>query len=416
MHTEAASIVLERVIDGPTTTLDAYRNRNGYRGLERALAMSRDDVVREMETSKLRGRGGAGFLAGSKWRSALEQGGGPKFVVCNADEGDAGAFVDRFLLEDDPFAVLEAMTVAAYAIGTERGYVYVRREYPEAFASMRRAVDAARAEGLLGDDLFGRGNGFDVEVLHGKGSYVCGEETALLNAIEGRRPEVRARPPFPTQHGLFGRPTLVHNVETLANVPWIVREGGAAYASLGHSSSRGTKVLCLNSLFRNPGLFEIELGTSLSRVLFDLGGGLRAGELTGVLVGGPLAGLVPPNHVDVPITFEHLDAIGAALGHGGVIAFDADTSILDLAHHVFRFGAYESCGKCTPCRVGSAEAEASLARAVAGTTLSEPQREILREAVHALGEASLCGHGTGLAAFAQSLVRHYPDEVRAWFG
>ncbi len=269
---------------------------------------------------------------------------------------------------------------------------------------------------MLGPDALGRGMAFDIGVLHGKGSYVCGEETALLNAIEGRRPEVRARPPFPTVRGLFGHPTLVHNVETLANIPWILREGGQAYAALGRGESRGTKVLSLNSLFRRPGLYEIELGTPLSHVLFDLAGGLRTGGPAGVLVGGPLAGVIPPRLVDVPLTFEDLDAIGAALGHGGVVAFDTDTPIVELAHQVFRFGAYESCGKCTPCRVGSTEVEASLAIAAAGLRLRASERDALPRIVHALGAASLCGHGTGLAAFAESLVRHYPDEVDAWFG
>jgi formate dehydrogenase iron-sulfur subunit len=403
------------VVTGPTTNIDDYRARDGLVGLERAVSMSREAVVSEIEASRLRGRGGAGFLAGRKWRSAFERSESPKFVVCNADEGDPGAYVDRFLLEDDPYSVLEAMMIAAYAIGAERGYVYVRSEYPEACASMRQAVGAARAAGLLGDAVFGRGVAFDVEVLLGKGSYVCGEETALLNAIEGRRPDVRARPPFPTERGLFDKPTLVHNVETLANVPWILREGAASYASLGHGSSRGTKVFSLNSLFRKPGLFEVEFGTSLAHLLFDLGGGLRTGELTGTLVGGPLAGVIAPQRVDVRLTFEDLDVIGGSLGHGGVIGFDAGTSMLDLAHEVFGFGAYESCGKCTPCRVGSAEVEEALRGAVAGSALDDSERASVHRIVEALGAASLCGHGTGLAAFARSLVRNYPHEVRACF-
>jgi NADH:ubiquinone oxidoreductase subunit F (NADH-binding) len=415
VQSDATTIVLERVVTGPTTSIDDYRAQGGLAGLERALSMSREAVVSEIEASLLRGRGGAGFLAGRKWRSAFEQSVAPKFVICNADEGDPGAYVDRVLLEDDPYCVLEAMMIAAYAIGAERGYVYVRREYPEASASMRQAVGAARAAGLLGDDVFGRGTGFDVEVLHGKGGYVCGEETALLNAIEGRRPEVRARPPFPAECGLFGQPTLVHNVETLANVPWILREGAASYASLGHGSSRGTKVFSLNSLFQKPGLFEVEFGTRLSRLVFDLGGGLRTGELAGTLVGGPLAGVIPPQRVDVRLTFEDLDLIGASLGHGGVIGFDAGTSMLELAHEVFRFGAYESCGKCTPCRVGGAEVERALAGAVAGSARDAPQPASVHRIVEALGATSLCGHGTGLAAFARSLVRNYPDKVRACF-
>ncbi len=409
-------VVLERLRTGATTTVEAYRRHGGFAGLERALAMAREAVVATIEASALRGRGGAGFPAGRKWRSTFAQPRQPKFVVCNADEGDPGAYIDRLVLEDDPYCVLEAMMIAAYAIGAEQGYVYVRREYPDAYASLDRAAASARANGLLGQDAFGHGRGFDIRVLRGKGSYVCGEETALLNAIEGRRPEVRARPPFPSSHGLFERPTLVHNVETLASVPWILTEGAESYAALGRGASRGTKVLSLNSLFRRPGLYEVDLGTTLSHVLYDLAGGLRTGELTGVLVGGPLAGVIPRGLVDVPLTFEDLDAIGAALGHGGVVGFDADTPIVELAHEVFRFGAYESCGKCTPCRVGSVEAETSLATAAAGLDLDVSEREALTRIVGALGMASLCGHGTGLAAFAESLVRHFPAEVTACLG
>ena len=346
------TVVLERIETGGARSLETYRRGHGFAGLERALTMSRASVVEEIETSALRGRGGAGFSAGRKWRSVFEASRDQKYVVCNADEGDPGAYIDRVLLEDDPYSVLEAMVIAGYAVGAERGFAYVRREYPDAHASIERAAFSAREHGLLGPHALGRGRAFDVEVVRGRGSYVCGEETALLNAIEGRRPEVRSRPPFPAVRGLFGCPTLVHNVETLANVSWILREGGGAYGALGRGASRGTKVLSLNSLFRKPGLYEVDLGVSLSDVVFDVAGGLQTGELAGVLVGGPLAGVIPPHLVDVPVTFEDLDAIGGALGHGGVVAFDRETTLAELAHQVFRFGAYESCGKCTPCRVG----------------------------------------------------------------
>ncbi|HXY93538.1 MAG TPA: NADH-ubiquinone oxidoreductase-F iron-sulfur binding region domain-containing protein [Acidimicrobiia bacterium] len=410
------TVVLERMRAGPVRTVEAYRRHGGLAAVERALSMPRPAVVAAIEASAVRGRGGAGFPAGRKWRAVLEQPDETKFVVCNADEGDPGAYIDRFLLEDDPFCVLEAMLIAAYAVGAQTGYVYVRREYPHAFRSVTQAVERLRSLGVLGADARGRGSGFDVRVLRGKGSYVCGEETALLNAIEGRRPEVRARPPFPSAHGLFGHPTLVHNVETLANVPWILREGPDAYAALGRGNSRGTKVLSLNSRFRRPGLYEVELGTPLARVLFDAAGGVRGGALSGVLVGGPLAGVIPPRHFDVPLAFEDLEGIGASLGHGGVVAFGGDTSIVDLAHHVFRFGRDESCGKCTPCRVGSVTVERTLAAWADGDPPSGVAREELPRVVDALAAASLCGHGTGLAAFARSLSRHYPDEVDACFG
>ena len=420
-HVESAAsrtVVLERIGSGTRAapTMESYRRHGGLAGLERALAMPREAVVREIEAARLRGRGGAGFPAGTKWRSAFAQPRSPKYVVCNADEGDPGAYVDRLVLEDDPYVVLEAMAIAAYAIGAEQGYVYVRREYPDAYGSLETRGHSRPIAGTTRTRCAGPRPRVRCRGRVREGQLRLRRGDRALNAIEGRRPEVRARPPFPTVRGLFGFPTLVHNVETLASVPWILREGAEAYAALGRGESRGTKVLSLNSLFRRPGLYEIDLGTPLSHVLFDLAGGLRTGDFAGVLIGGPLAGVIPPRLTDVPLTFEDLDEIGAALGHGGVIGFDAGTPIVELAQQVFRFGAYESCGKCTPCRVGSTEVEATLTTAATGVHGSESERAALARIVHALAATSLCGHGTGLAAFAQSLVRHYPDEVRAWFG
>jgi NADH:ubiquinone oxidoreductase subunit F (NADH-binding) len=409
------AIVLERVAFGGARTLDGYRRSGGLAALDRALALAPDAIVAEVEQSRLRGRGGAGFPTGAKMRTVLEERQSPKYVVCNADEGDPGAYIDRFVMEDDPFGVLEAMAVAGRAVGAERGYIYLRREYPEAFASLQRAIDGAREEGVLGPDVLGRGVfSFDVEVVVGEGSYVCGEETALLNAIEGRRPEVRVRPPYPGSRGLFGCPTLVDNVETLVNIPWIVRHGGDAYAALGRGESRGTKVVSLNSLFARPGLYEVELGIPVRRIVEDLGGGLRTGELGGVIVGGPLAGVIPPALLDVPLTFEDLHGIGAALGHGGVVAFDENTTIAELVHHVFAFGAYESCGKCTPCRVGSGEVEATFAEVLAGR--APVGRRSFDGIVAALHATSLCGHGSGLAEFAQGVARNFPEELDSCFG
>ncbi len=409
------AIVLERIAAGGATTLDAYRSQGGLAALDRALALTPGEIVAEIETSRLRGRGGAGFPTGAKMRTVLEEQGAPKYVVCNADEGDPGAYIDRFVMEDDPFSVLEAMAVAGRAVGAEGGYIYLRREYPAAFASLQRAIESAREEEMLGPDVLGRGVfSFDVEVVVGEGSYVCGEETALLNAIEGRRPEVRVRPPYPGSRGLHGRPTLVDNVETLVNIPWIVRHGGDAYAALGRGESRGTKVVSLNSLFARPGLYEVELGVPLRHVVEDLGGGLRTGELAGVIVGGPLAGVVPPALLDVPFTFEDLHAIGCALGHGGVVGFDERTTIAELVHHVFAFGAYESCGKCTPCRVGGAEAEAIFSEVLAGR--ANGSRRSFESIVAALHATSLCGHGSGLAEFAMGVARNFPEELDSCFG
>lgn len=405
------AVVLERVAAGGARTLDAYRATGGYAALARAITMTPDALATEVEVSGLRGRGGAAYPTGRKWKAVQDEHADSTYVVCNADEGDPGAYIDRALLEDDPHAVLEGLAIAAVAVGAQRGYVYVRKEYPGARAAIDAAVDEARAAGVLGERLLGDGPPFDVQVVEGEGSYVCGEETALINAIEGRRPEVRARPPYPTSHGLFGRPTVVNNVETLATVPWIIRHGGAAYAAMGTGLSRGTKVVALNSLFRRPGLYEVELGLPVREIVERLGGGLADGELRGVVIGGPLAGVLPTHLLDTPLGFEEMRGVGCEVGHGGVVAFDEHTSIPALVHHVFRFGAYESCGKCTPCRLGAARVERLLAPGGPTPSAGDPE---VRDIVAALAAASLCGHGTGLAAFAKSVLTHFGDEVAPW--
>lgn len=382
--------------------------------LERGKALAKvlehppEDLLRAVERSGLRGRGGAGFPTGIKWRAVARQVASPKFVVANADEGDPGAYMDRFLLEDDPHRVIEAMTMAAYAVGARKGYVYLRAEYPKAHETLRQALAEARREGRLGDRILGKDFSFDIEVVSGRGSYICGEETALLNSIEGKRPEVMPRPPYPTERGLFGKPTLVNNVETLANIPWIAEKGSEAFQALGFSRSRGTKLVSLNSLFRRPGLYEIEFGIPVRVIVEELGGGVASGKLKGVLVGGPLAGVIPPSQLDTPFGFEELQAIGAGVGHGGVIAWDEHTSLRDLIVHVFSFAADESCGKCTPCRLGTRRIERFLRE---GRLSGEDWRRI----VSALASTSLCGLGTGVAEFARSLERHYREELEACF-
>jgi NADH:ubiquinone oxidoreductase subunit F (NADH-binding) len=405
----ATPVVLERIIAAVEPSLSSYADHGGYAGLERSVALTPDEVVTELERSGLRGRGGAGFPTGRKWRSVLSAADGPKVVVCNADEGDPGSYIDRFILEGDPHAVLEGMAIAGAALGADRGVIYVRKEYPAAAAAIRRAVEEASREGIVGERLLDRRTPFDVKVVDGQGSYVCGEETALVNALEGRRPEVRARPPYPATHGLFGRPTLVNNVETLASVGWILRRGGKAYAAMGHGESRGTKLVSLNSLFRRPGLYEVEFGAPVRDLVENAGGGVDGAALAGVLIGGPLAGILPPHLLDTPFAFEELEAAGAAVGHGGVVAFDEHTSILELLHHVFRFGAYESCGKCTPCRAGAADIEAITATALAAGRVDADDGARLVDIVGALGATSLCGHGIGLADFARSVLVHYRE-------
>jgi formate dehydrogenase iron-sulfur subunit len=398
-------IVLGRIAAGGARTLADY---GGYAALAKALEHPREQVLAAVEASGLRGRGGAGFPAGRKWRAVASQPVGEKYVVANADEGDAGAYIDRYLMEDDPHALIEGMILAGYAVGASKGYIYVRIEYPLAAQVLNAAIDEARAAGWLGKT-------FDLEIYVGHGSYVCGEETSLLRSIEGKRPEVMARPPYPTERGLFDKPTLLNNVETLVNVPWIVTHGGDAYASLGFSKSRGTKALSLNSLFNRPGLYEVEFGVTVRHIVEEIGGGLRGGgKLMGVIIGGPIIGMIPPHLLDTPLGFEELAAIGAGVGHGGVVAFDEHTSIPELVEHVFSFGAYESCGKCTPCRSGSGRVEEIFANAGAGDATKADLQEA-RELVVALKLASLCGHGTGLARFAESILNYYPTEIEPCF-
>jgi NADH:ubiquinone oxidoreductase subunit F (NADH-binding) len=388
------AVLLERA-DVGATTLERY---GGYTALEQAKRIPRETLVESIEASGLRGRGGAAFPTGRKWRAIVAQPDPTRFVVVNADEGDPGAYSDRILLERDPHATIEGLAIAAHAIGARRAFLYLRREYPRA----ERVLHAALAEAR---PLLGRELGLEIELVVGAGSYVCGEETSLLESIEGKRPMVRARPPYPTERGLHGKPTLVQNVETLANVPWIVRHGAAAYAALGHSNSRGTKLVSLNSLFRRPGLYEVELGTPVRRIVEELGGGLADGRLAGVLIGGPLAGILPPALLDTPFAFEELRAVGASVGHGGIVAFDQRTSVVDLLLHAFEFGAFESCGKCTPCRLGSRRVVEML------SVPSRHRQAEVAEVVSALRLTSLCGLGSGLAELADSVSRYYPEEL-----
>lgn len=408
-------IVLGRIAAGGARTLATYQKLGGYAALAKALAGTPEQVLASVETSGLRGRGGAGFPAGRKWRAVASQPAGEKYVVANADEGDAGAYIDRYLMEDDPHALIEGMILAGYAVGASKGYIYVRLEYPLANQVLREAIAEARAAGWLGPKVGGKNFAFELEVYTGHGSYVCGEETSLLRSIEGKRPEVMARPPYPTERGLFDKPTLLNNVETLVNVPWIVTHGGETYAALGFNKSRGTKALSLNSLFNRPGLYEVEFGVTVRHIVEEIGGGLRGGgKLKAVLIGGPIIGIIPPHLIDTPLGFEELAAIGAGVGHGGVVAFDEHTSIPELMEHVFSFGAYESCGKCTPCRSGSGRVEEIFANALGGDATKADLQEC-RELVVALKLASLCGHGTGLARFAESILRYYPTEVEPCF-
>jgi formate dehydrogenase iron-sulfur subunit len=406
------SVLLGNACAGAVRQLDQYIARGGGAGMQRAMGMRAEDVISEVQASGLRGRGGAGFPTGIKWSKTAELAAPEKYVVANADEGDPGAFSDRLLMERDPFRLLEGMIIAAIATGATRGIIYLRQEYPIAAEVMRSALKQAEQAHWLGSDAMGGRRAFDIELVIGKGSYMCGEETAMLNAIEGRRPEARLRPPQITAKGLFGWPTLVNNVETLCAVPWIVEHGAGRFAALGTPASRGTKLISLNSLFRRPGLYEVEFGITVREIVDTLGQGIKRGNLKGVMIGGPLAGLIPPALFDTPLDYEALQAIDAAVGHGGVIAFNEDTSIAELVAEVFRFGAFESCGKCTPCHLGSPE----ISRAFNGVLRSEKMSlSRWHELVDALVASSLCGHGRGLGEFARSIERNFPQELDECF-
>ena len=409
------AVVLANLLVGGARRLSEYLARGGYTALESALFRQPWEILNEVDRSGLRGRGGAGFPAGTKWRAVARENSSEKFVVANADEGDPGAYVDRFLLEDDPHRLLEAMAIAGYAIGAKRGYVYVRKEYPRAHNALLEALAEARGSGFLGEETLHRSFSFDVDLVVGQGSYVCGEETALLNSIEGRRPEVRPRPPYPTESGLFAKPTLVNNVETLASVPWIIQHGSQAYQNIGFSKSRGTKVLSLNSLFVRPGLYEVPFGIPIREIVEDLGGGLRSGKVRGVIIGGPLAGVIPPSRFDTPLGFEELAGVGASVGHGGVLAFDEHTSLPELIHHVFAFAAFESCGKCTPCRLGSQDGEEIFRSILQAGPASIQKRAEYEAIISCLARTSLCGLGTGLAEFARSILQYYKEDIDRCF-
>ncbi len=406
------AVLVGNLATGACRDLMGYLQRGGEQALQQALATPAAVLLDLLAASGLRGRGGAGFPTARKWLAVARAKGHCKCIVANADEGDPGAFSDRLLLEDDPFRLIEAMVIAGITVGAQQGYIYLRKEYPEARAILHHALAQATQAGWLGDHVLGSVHRFHLDLVVGHGSYICGEETAMLNAIEGKRPDIRLRPPQLTEHGLHGMPTLVNNVETLCAVPWIITHGPDAYAAMGTAKSRGSKLLSLNSLFHRPGLYEVEFGITLRQIVDDLGGGLRRGQLKGVMVGGPLAGLVPPTLLDTPLDYEALQAIGCAVGHGGVIAFADDTSMAELVAEVFRFGALESCGKCTPCRLGSPALARLFSAVIRGERI---HRQRWQDLISALAASSLCGHGRGLAEFAHAIERHYPEELATCF-
>jgi NADH-quinone oxidoreductase subunit F len=383
--------LLQRVASGDPTRLDDYRARGGCEALKRAFELGSARVIEETIASNLLGRGGAAFPAGRKMEAVAAAPARPHYLVCNADESEPGTFKDRILMERDPFAVIESMTIAAFATGCERGFIYVRGEYPLAAKRLQHAIDACRAAGLLGNDILKSGFSFDVEIRRGAGAYICGEETALFNSIEGKRGEPRSKPPFPVHVGLFGKPTQINNVETLVNLPQIVLHGGVAYAATGTKGSTGTRLFCLSGTVERPGLYEVPHGTTLGTLL-EMAGGVRDGRtLQAILLGGAAGSFVGPDALAMPLTFEDARAAGATLGSGVVMAFDDRVDLLDIVLRIARFFRDESCGQCVPCRVGTVRQEEALER----IARSGGQHEIalLNDIGRAMRDASICGLG-----------------------
>jgi NADH-quinone oxidoreductase subunit F len=398
--------LLRRVGVVDPESIDSYRKVGGYSALRRALELGSAGVIRELNEAKLLGRGGAAFPTGRKWDAVTKAPVRPHYLVCNADESEPGTFKDRVLMEGDPFAVVEAMTIAAVTTGCEQGYLYVRGEYPLARIRIEHAIGEARSHGFLGDDIAGAGRRFDIEVRRGAGAYICGEETALFNSIEGKRGEPRNKPPFPVEVGLFGKPTLVNNVETLVNVLDIVNDGGAAFAKIGTPESTGTRLFCLSGHVRMPGLYEVLMGTTL-RSLIELAGGLREGRsLRAVLLGGAAGSFVTEPQLDVPLSFEGTREIGATLGSGAVMVLDDTAAIDQLLLRIARFFRDESCGQCVPCRVGTVRQEEALKRILSERDKSVRETDIalLSDIAQAMRDASICGLGQTAASAIGSAV------------
>jgi NADH-quinone oxidoreductase subunit F len=399
--------LLRRVGHVDPTSLEDYQRNGGYEALPAALALGPEGVIRETLASKLQGRGGAAFPAGRKWEAVAKQPARPHYLVCNADESEPGTFKDRVLMEEDPFAVVEAMTIVAFATGCEKGYIYIRGEYPLAAERLETAIAAARAAGLLGANILGRGLRFDIEVRRGAGAYICGEETALFNSIEGLRGEPRNKPPFPVEKGLFGKPTVINNVETLVNVLQIVLEGGAAFAAIGTGQSTGPKLFCLSGNIARPGVYEVPFGPTL-RQLIELAGGAPGGRaIRAVLLGGAAGSFVSPSELDVPLTFEGTRAINASLGSGVIMVFDERADLADTVRRIAAFFRDESCGQCVPCRVGTERQEELVSRLDAKRPLKSAAEEdaLLDDIARAMKDASICGLGQTASGAIQSAIR-----------
>ncbi len=394
--------------------IDEYIAFDGYKALGKCLTeMTREEVIDEIKKSGLRGRGGGGFPTGLKWQFAYNSQSEKKYVCCNADEGDPGAFMDRSILEGDPHAVIEAMAIAAYAIGADEGYVYIRAEYPIAVKRLQIAIDQAKEYGLLGKNIFGTDFCFDLEIRLGAGAFVCGEETALMTSIEGKRGEPRPRPPFPAVKGLWKQPTLLNNVETYANIAQIINNGADWFASMGTEKSKGTKVFALGGKIHNTGLVEIPMGTTLREIIEDIGGGIPNGKkFKAAQTGGPSGGCIPAELMDTPIDYDSLIAIGSMMGSGGLIVMDEDNCMVDIAKFFLEFTVDESCGKCTPCRVGTRRLLEMLTKITKGQATME-DIDKMEQLCYAIKESSLCGLGQTAPNPVLSTLRYFRNEYEA---
>ena len=402
--------LLRRVGQVDPANLREYLKSEGYEALRRAMEIGPEAVVREVTESRLLGRGGAAFPTGKKWEAVFRQRrpGAVHYVICNADESEPGTFKDRVLMQGDPFALIEGLTIAGFAVGAEKGYIYIRGEYPESFRIVSQAIQAARDSNFLGKNILGDTFSFDIEVRRGAGAYICGEETALFNSIEGFRGEPRNKPPFPTESGLFRRPTIVNNVETLINIPEIILKGGAHYARIGTPQSTGYRLFCLSGHVARPGTYEVAFGVTLRQIVEMAGGVGGTGKLQAVLLGGAAGSFVSPHELDTPLTFEGVRTIGASLGSGVVMLFDDSVDLKDILARIAKFFRHESCGQCVPCRVGTVRQEEILHRLKSRTSIGSVQAEIalLKEAAQAMRDASICGLGqTAPAALLSAIER-----------
>jgi len=413
-YTKQIRRVLELNGEIDPTRIEDYVAHDGYAALSKSLwQMTPEQVIEEVKQSGLRGRGGAGFPSGMKWQFCRQSPGDVKYVICNADEGDPGAFMDRSILEGNPHSVVEGMIIGAYAMGATQGYVYIRNEYPLAVRNLKIALKLAREHGLLGKDILGSGFDFDIEIRVGSGAFVCGEETALMASIEGKIGEPRPRPPYPAQSGLWGKPTNINNVKTWANIPLIVRNGSDWFASVGTERSKGTMIFSLVGKIRNTGLVEVPMGISLGELIYDVGGGIPGGkEFKAAQIGGPSGGCIPKEHLDVSVDYESLKALGAIMGSGGLVVTDEDTCMVDLARYFLAFTQEESCGKCVPCRVGTRAMLETLERICAGQG-REGDIEYLIELGQEVKRSSLCALGGTAPNPVLTTIRYFRDEYEA---